>query len=71
MGEFKVGDKVEVLDEGLAMLRGLMGGKPNHHGTVHEIWDDGSILVAFPLEGENHHQVAPYPPEQVRVRVDG
>ena len=49
--KLKVGDSVEVLDEGLAMLRRLMGGKPNHHGTVAEIWDDGTILVEFPIEG--------------------
>jgi len=61
-----VGDKVEVLDPGLAMLRRFSGGKPNHHGKVSEIWDDGTILVEFPLSGENHSQAAPYPANMVR-----
>ena len=69
LGVLKVGDKVEVLCEGLAMLRRLMPNMPpNHHGTVAEIWDTGEILVEFPLSGENHSQVAPYPKELVRLR---
>jgi len=68
--KIEVGDPVLVLDEGLAMLRRLMGpnAKPNHHGTVAEIMEDGDILVEFPLSGENHSQVAPYPPNMVRRR---
>lgn len=66
---YAVGDLVEVLDEGLAMLRRLMPNMPpNHHGKVAEIWDDGQILVEFPLSGENHSQVAPYPASMVRKR---
>ncbi len=67
---FKVGDLVEVLDPGLAMLRDLYPDMPpNHHGSVGEIWDDGQILVYFPLEGKDHSQGAPYPVEMVRHRV--
>ncbi len=29
---------------------------------------DGQILVEFPLSGENHSQVAPYPASMVRKR---
>lgn len=75
MDELKVGDKVEVLCDGLASLRRIMGpdAKPNHHGEVHEIWDDGSILVAFPIGDatiEEHSQVAPYHPDLVRLREE-
>ena len=70
---FKLGDSVEVLDPGLAQLRAIMARcghdpSPNNLGTVAEIWDDGTILVEFPNEEEGHSQVAPYPPEQVRLR---
>lgn len=66
---YAVGDLVEVLDPGLAMLRRLMPNMPpNHHGKVAEIWDDGTILVEFPLSGENHSQVAPYPASMVWKR---
>lgn len=73
MGEFEIGDAVEVLDEGLAMLREFMGhrAKPNHHGTVKRIMDNGDILVEFPIgddDPEEHSQVAPYPLELVRKR---
>ena len=65
-----IGDSVEVLDEGLAMLRRLVPDMPpNHHGTVIEIWEDGTILVDFPLPGENHSQSAPYPPCLVIKRI--
>lgn len=68
-GGYAVGDDVEVLDEGLAMLRRLMPNMPpNHHGKVAKIMPDGDILVEFPLSGENHSQVAPYPPSMVRKR---
>ncbi len=72
--ELKIGDKVEVMDAGLEMLRQLMGPKarPNHHGTVAELWDDGTILVEFPIPGHSgakaHSQVAPYPSDQVKRR---
>ena len=70
MGNLKVGDLVEVACEGLARLRALMpGSKPNHHGKVSEIWDDGSILVEFPIDGGyEHSQVAPYPADMVSKR---
>ena len=74
MSDLKIGDSVEVLDEGLAMLRQIMGpnAKPNHYGFVSEIWEDGTILVEFPIGDdpiEEHSQVAPYPPNQVIKRV--
>ncbi len=65
--ELKIGDKVEVLDEGLAMLRRLMPSKkPNNVGKIAEFWKDGQILVEFKLSGRNHSQVAPYPKELVK-----
>lgn len=73
MEKLKVGDPVEVMDEGLAMLRRLIpNAKPNHHGKVAEIWEDGTILVEFPIEGEEeeHSQVAPYPRDQVILREE-
>lgn len=68
MKELKVDDKVYVTDPGLAALRKFApkGAKPNHHGTVAGIWTDGTILVEFPLSG-GQSQVAPYPPEQVKL----
>ena len=72
MSNLKVGDNVEVLCPGLAILRSLCPDMPpNHHGTVHEIMDDGGIMVCFPIgdeDPEDHSQIAPYPPEQVRKR---
>lgn len=71
MERLKVGDSVEVLDEGLAMLRRLCPGMPpNHHGTVKSI--EGEIVyVEFPIgEGdEAHSQVAPYSMALVRRRA--
>ena len=70
--ELKVGDKVKVIDEGLYALRQFApkNARPNHYGTVAEIWEDGSILVSFPIGRlkDNHNQVAPYPPEKVVKR---
>jgi hypothetical protein len=59
----KVGDKVVVMDPGLLMLQKFApkGAKPNNVGIVSEIWEDGDILVEFPLKGKGHSQVAPYP----------
>jgi len=70
MAEYSVGDLVEVLDEGLAMLRRLCPDMPpNHHGRVSEIRGD-EIWVEFPIDGsyEDHSQIAPYPAEMVRRR---
>lgn len=65
--ELKIGDKVRVMDQGLLMLQRFAppGAKPNNEGIVSEILDDGDILVEFPLEGEDHSQVASYPPNIV------
>ena len=74
MTTFKAGDRVYVTDEGLAQLRDVMRRAtgheppPNHHGTVHEVWPDGSIEIWFDNEdGEGEGQSAPYPSEQVRL----
>jgi len=74
MNELKVGDKVEVLDRGLLMLQQFApkGAKPNNHGVVSEIMDDGMVLVEFPIgddDPEKHSQVAPYPKGIVKRRV--
>jgi len=66
----KAGDKVEVSDPGLAMLRSLMPElPPNNVGWVHKIQGD-EILVAFPIGSEDskdHYQVAPYPRRMVTI----
>lgn len=68
---YEVGDEVEVLDEGLAMLRRLCPGMPpNHHGRISEI-DGATIYVEFPIDGTyEHSQTAPYDVEQIRKRAD-
>ena len=70
--DFNIGDPVEVLDEGLAMIRRIMPNMPpNHYGWVHEIWEDGTILVEFPIgedDPNEHSQVAPYPQNEVIAR---
>lgn len=48
---FTVGDRVYVVDPGLAQLRQIMRDHgheptPNHHGTVDEVWTD-SLLITF------------------------
>jgi len=51
MAEYSVGDLVEVLDEGLAMLRRLCPDMPpNHHGRV---WKSGATRfgLSFPSTG--------------------
>ena len=75
MTEFKIGDPVEVIDEGLAILRNYAhpSAPPNNHGRVHEIWEDGTILVEFPIgdfkkDPDAHSQVAPYEPHLVKHR---
>ena len=70
---FEIGDKVLVLDEKLAMIREILGPEapPNHHGYVAEIYEDGTVLVEFPIGDdpiEEHSQVAPYHPSMVRHR---
>ena len=75
--KLQVGDQVEVMDVGLAQLRAIMvqcgnDPGPNNYGVVAEIWDDGTILIEFPIgddDQEEHSQVSPYPPSQVRKRV--
>ena len=70
----KVGDPVEVIDSGLAMLRKL-GAGINHHGWVQELdyGGTGDILVEFPIgddDPDEHSQVAPYPANCV-IRREG
>ena len=75
--EFKVGDLVEVLDPGLEQLYQTMlkidpkVAKRLNRGVVHELLDDGDLMIAFPIgdeDMEKHSQVAPYPPNMVRKR---
>lgn len=65
----KAGDEVEVLDEGLAMLRRIvLDAPPNHHGRVQKIEGD-MVYVEFPIGGRyKRSQVAPYPRAEVRLR---
>jgi hypothetical protein len=71
MADFKHGDRVFVTDPALAALRNIMRNatgkepKPNHHGTVEEVWGSGSILIHFD-DGVG----APYPPDEVRHLTD-
>lgn len=72
MTDLGVGQRVYVLDEGLAQLRAVMRRatgsepKPNHHGTVAELWDDGeTVLIDF-----DDGCAAPYPVAIVRPLAD-
>lgn len=67
--KFKVGDKVRVMDPGLLALQRFAppGVKPNNEGTISELMEDGYYEIEFPLSGENHSQVAPYPEHQIRL----
>lgn len=65
-----VGDLVEVMDMGLAMLRQVCPNMPpNHHGRVHRI-DGDFIEVEFPIDGSylKHSQCAPYHKRLVKKR---
>lgn len=61
MSDLKIGDNVEVLDEGLAMLRKICPDMPpNNQGRV-KSFDDKTVMVEFPIDGGyEHSQVAPY-----------
>lgn len=70
---FKAGDRVLVTDPALAQLREIMRNatgsepKPNHHGTVEQVWDDGTCLIYFD-DGVG----APYPAAEVRhLKTEG
>lgn len=65
MSELKAGDRVYVIDEGLARLRAILKdatgeAPPNHHGTIDYI-TDGQALINF-----DDGACAPYPLEDVR-----
>lgn len=52
MSDFTKGDRVWVNDPALAAMREIMSrygheAKPNHYGTVEEVWDSGDILIHF------------------------
>jgi len=72
--KLEVGDKVMVLDSGLAMLRAVMKSVgadpgPNNLGWVAEFREGGDVLVRFPIgddDPDEHSQVAPYPRNMVR-----
>ncbi len=60
----KQGDRVADMDEGLAMLRQIMGtGEPNHHGTVSEVIGDTAYILY------DDDQCAPCPVSQL-VKLD-
>lgn len=68
MANFKQGDRVLVTDIALAQMREIMrmatgaDPEPNHHGTVDEVWEDGTVLINF-----DDGNAAPYPPREVRL----
>jgi hypothetical protein len=74
MSNFQIGDTVEVLDPGLLMLMNVMRrfepeAKANNIGVVEEIWDDGKLLIHFPIGDDDpveHSQAAPYPARMCR-----
>jgi hypothetical protein len=72
---FEIGQPVEVLDPGLAQLRAILAQTGevvvNHHGWVHDVEPDGTVIVEFPIgddDPNSHSQIAPYPPHMVRAR---
>ena len=69
MARLNVGDPVKVIDPFLDQLARIAGKPPQNRGWVHEILDDGDIMVEFPIGDEDpdeHSQIAPYPSEMVR-----
>ncbi len=68
MVKLKVGDPVKVNDPMLRKMAKITGLDPQDRGWVHEILDDGYIMVEFPIGDEDpdeHSQIAPYPAEDV------
>ncbi len=65
------GDRVYVTDRGLAQMRAIMQqatgrALPNHHGTVEEVWENGTVLINFDEDGvEGAGNAAPYPSDEV------
>lgn len=64
--ELKVGDEVDVMDNGLLMLQKFAppGAKLNNRGKISRIMKDGYVEVEFPIgddDPKQHSQVAPYP----------
>lgn len=77
MSSLKVGDPVEVMDEGLVMLNLFAppGAKPTNHGYVKELnyGESREVLVEFPIGDDpidKHSQVAPYPISMIRKRKE-
>lgn len=67
---FKVGDKVRVMDPGLLMLQQFAppGAKPNNEGVVSEILEDGELMIEFPIgDDPDHSQTAPYSPNECKL----
>lgn len=63
----KTGDRVKVQDGALGLLRQIMrdageNPRPNHHGTVHGIDEDGWVEIWFdePERGKGMGQAATY-----------
>lgn len=62
---FSAGDKIEVIDDGLAMLRKLCPDMPpNHYGCV-ERTQGRLVFVLF----DDTKQTAPYPEHLVKLRA--
>jgi hypothetical protein len=69
--QFKIGDKVKVMDAGLLMLMQFAppNSKPINECFVSGITEDGMIEVEFPIGDDDievHSQVSIYPPNEVQ-----
>lgn len=67
---FRKGDRVYVTDPALAELRRIMtqatgSARPNHHGTVDEVYDDQVVIVFDGEDGPATSNAAPYPVDEV------
>jgi len=74
MSKLNVGDPVKVYDPMLIRLAAITRRPPQNKGWVHEICDDGDIMVEFPIgddEPDEHSQIAPYPAEDVEFDPTG
>lgn len=65
--QLKIGDLVEVQDEGLEMLRKICPDQPlNNIGEIKGFTPSGDVEVWFKLSGENHSQASLYPRGKVK-----
>lgn len=69
--KLEIGDPVRVMDVGLLRLEAIAR-QTMSYGWVHEILDNGDIMVEFPIGNDNpdeHSQIAPYPKDMVRYNT--